>query len=196
MKKYFFLTFSLLLIALGLYTGYLIFSPKPKAKETVSSQSIVSMLKREGFLVTQTYIVNQQVKINNNTGKIFRDFFLGQEINAFGTMKVSTGVDLNKLTENDLIVESLVVKINLPGVEVQSAELLGDITLQNRQGILKRIIDNDDGYNAAYAALRTQAIGSATTSTLMVEARENTRKEIERLVKFAAPNREVVVNFK
>lgn len=195
MKKYLFLLFAFVLIGFGVYAGYLLFAPR-KSAVSVDSQSIVSMLKREGFLVTQTYIVNQQVGINNRTGQVFRDFFWGQDIVAFGNMKVSTGVDLNKLTDQDIRIEGDNVSVALPQVSVHSTELLGDITLQNKQGILKRIFDYDSGYNTAYQTLRSQAIAGATTTTLMMEAEENTRKEVERIIKLAIPNRDITINFK
>jgi hypothetical protein len=196
MKKYLYLIAIAVLIGVGVYAGFLIFSPKSPARTSIDSESIVSMLKREGFLVTETYIVNEQVKITSGTGNVFRDFFLGQDIVAFGTMKVSSGVDLQKLTLNDINVESTRVIVDLPPVEVKSVELLGDLTVQNRQGILKRIFDNNDGYNTAYQALKSQALDTANTSTIKVEAENSTKAEVERLIKFAAPGRNIVINFR
>lgn len=194
MKKYFYTGSVIILIGLGIYLGYLFFAPK-KSTPAISSSGIVSMLRQEGFLVTQTYIVNEQVKINNDTGNIFRDFFLGQEITAFGTMKISSGVDLEKIKESDILVTPGQISVKLPPIEVHGVELIGDLTLQNRQGILKKIFNYDDGYNTAYDALRTEALASAATSTIVLDAENSTRDEIARLIKLASPNVSVTISF-
>jgi hypothetical protein len=194
MKKYIYLISSILLLGIGLYSGYIIFSPKSPSNK-VDSQSIVTMLQRQGFLVTQTYIVNQQVNINNSTGSAFKDFFWGQDLTAFGTVKVSTGVDLNNLKSEDIVVGPSSVSVLLPPVTVNSAELVGNITLQNKQGIFKRIFDNDAGYNTAYQELRTRAIADATTSTIMAEAKESTKVQVTRLIQLVAPERQIEIKF-
>jgi hypothetical protein len=195
MKKYFYLFCAIILLCLGLYAGYVIFSPKSPTNK-IDSQSIVTMLQRQGFLVTQTYIVNQEVNINNSTGSVFKDFFWGQKLTAFGTIKVNTGVDLNSLKSEDISVSPSTITVSLPPVSVSSAELIGNITLQNDQGILKRIFDNDNGYNTAYQSLRTQALNDATTSTIRLEAEQNTRIQVARFINLAVSDREVQINFK
>ncbi len=185
----------LIVLALGLFIGYRIGRPTPPG-EQVSSQSIVQALKHEGFLVTETYIITQQIKIDRSTGSTFKDFFWGQDITAIGTMKTSLGVDLNKISPEDISVDTHKISITVPALEDHGVELIGDITLQNNQGIFKKVFDNDDGYNAAYTKLKEAALAAAQSDVVKNEAQENTKKEIERLIRLIAGDRTVEVIYK
>ncbi|MBI2037777.1 MAG: DUF4230 domain-containing protein [Candidatus Magasanikbacteria bacterium] len=185
----------LVIVAASLFVGYRLGKPNQPG-EQVSSQSIVQALKHEGFLVTETYIITQQITIDRSTGSAFKDFFWGQDIVAMGTMKASLGVDLNKISPEDITVDARTVTASLPSLEDHGVELIGDITLQNKQGIFKKIFNNDDGYNAAYAKLKEAALAAAKSDVVQNEAKENTKKEIERLVKLIAGNREVEISFR
>lgn len=185
----------LLVVVASLFVGYRFGRPNTPG-EQVSSQSIVQALKHEGFLVTQTYIITQQITIDRSTGSAFKDFFWGQDIVAMGTMKASLGVDLNKLSPEDIKVESHKVSIAIPNLENHGVELIGDITLQNKQGIFKKVFNNDDGYNAAYAKLKEAALAAAKSEPVQTEAREHAKKEIERLVKLVAGERQVEVSYR
>ncbi len=185
----------LCMLAVGGFVGYRLAKPAAKS-EAITSQSVVQALKHEGFLVTETYIITQQVKIDRSTGSSFKDFFFGQNITAIGTMKVSMGVDLNKLSPEDISIDSRTVLVRVPDLEQHGVELMGDITIQNTQGILKKVFDNDDGYNAAYTKLKEAALVAATSESVQTEAKENTAKEVERLVKLVAGDRQIEVRYR
>jgi hypothetical protein len=195
MKTKLFLLGFLIVLGIGLFVGYRLGKPK-QADEQVSSQSIVQALKHEGFLVTETYIITQQITIDRSTGSVFKDFFWGQDIVAFGTMKTSLGVDLSKLSLEDIKITGDTLSLTVPAIEDHGVELVGDISLQNKQGIFKKIFNNDDGYNAAYAKLKEAALATAQTDMVKLEAKENTRKEIERLVRLVAGDRRIEVNYR
>lgn len=195
MKYYLTLGLMIILFVLGIYFGYLIFQPKI-VKEQVNSQVILETLKNEGFLATQTYIFNQSVTIDKNTGIMWKDFFWGQEINASAVVEVNSGVDLTKLTADDIKLTANQINLTLPQIEVQSVELLGDIELRNSQGILKKIFDDDDGYNLALSKIKSEAQKAASDPKLVTQALTNTQKEITRLLHLAAPNLQVTIDFK
>lgn len=195
MKTKLLLVGFLIVLGMGLFVGYRLGKPK-QASEQVSSQSIVQALQHEGFLVTETYIITQQITIDRSTGSVFKDFFWGQDIVAIGTMKTSLGVDLSKLSLEDIKITADTLSLTVPAIEDHGVELVGDISLQNKQGIFKKIFNNDDGYNAAYAKLKEAALATAETDMVKLEARENTRKEIERLVRLVARNRRIEVNYR
>jgi hypothetical protein len=190
MKKYLLLIAAFILFFGGLFLGYRIFRPVPK--EVVTSNIILTALQSEGFLVSQNYIFNQTITIDRSTGSAFKDFFLGQTIEANANMKVSSGIDLKKMSEKDIAITDTKIQIILPQVETQSTELLGNIVLKNRQGILKKIVDNDDGYNAAFTKLKREAMKSVEVPELREEAKINAQKEIKRFVGFIDPQKEVI----
>lgn len=195
MKKFLLGSFIIILFLVGLYTGYLLFKP-PSQTIQVNSVVILTLLKNEGFLVTQTYIFNQMVTIDKSSGSEWKDIFWGQTVTASGNIKVSSGVNLTKLRPEDVAVKGQKITVTLPPIEEQSVEVIGDIMLQNKQGILKKVFDNDTGYNQAYAKLKQEAQIAAQKEDLQSEAEENARKQITRLVQFINPEKDVVVEFK
>lgn len=190
MKKYLLPIVALILFFGGVFLGYKIF--RPSAKEEVTSNIILTALQSEGFLVSQNYIFNQNITIDRSTGSAFKDFFLGQTIEANANMKVSSGVDLKKIMQEDVAVTDKEIQIKLPAVETQSTELLGNIILTNKQGIIKKIVDNDDGYNAALTKLKEESSKAVETPELRSEATQNAQKEIKKFLQFVDPQKEVI----
>jgi hypothetical protein len=193
-RKYLYLIFGIIILALGFYLGFLFFSPRQNESK-INSLLIFNKLQSQGFLITQNYILEQRVTIDNTSGQIWRDFFWGQKIEASAVMKVNLGVDLQKLSQNDVKVSDQ-IEISLPSIETQSVEIVSDINLQNQQGIFKRILNNDNGYNLALNQLKEQAKTAASQPEIVQQAQASTQKEIERLVRLIADNKEIKVNFK
>jgi len=59
--------FALIFLILGTYIGFVLFAPKPEQK--IDSQIILQELQSQGFLITQTYIIKQDIEIDNSTGQ-------------------------------------------------------------------------------------------------------------------------------
>ncbi len=176
----------------GLGIGYFLFKPAPAVK--VTSQVVLESLQSRGFLVTQSILAEQKITIENKTGNLWNDLIWGQKITASALMKTSLGVDLAKLSQDNIKVSGNQITITLPAVEVQSIELASDINLDNNQGILKTLLDNNDGYNDALTQLRSQAQQAATVEDVQTKARQGAEQEISRLIKFLLP--QAVVEFK
>ncbi len=191
MKKYLLPITALILFLGGLFVGYKIF--RPEAKEEITSNVVLTALQSQGFLVSQNYIFNQTITIDRSTGSAFKDIFLGQTIDANANMKVSSGVDLSKLRAENIRVTDKEIQITLPVVETQSTELLGNIVLTNKQGIIKRIVDNDDGYNAALTQLKSEAMKAAEAVELREEAKNNAQKEIKKFIQFIDPQKQITI---
>jgi hypothetical protein len=191
MKKYFFLIAALILFFGGIFVGYKVFHPAQK--EEITSNVVLTALQSQGFLVSQNYIFNQTITIDRSTGSAFKDIFLGQTIDANANMKVSSGVDLSKLRAENIRVTDKEIQITLPVVETQSTELLGNIVLTNKQGIIKRIVDNDDGYNAALTQLKSEAMKAAEAVELREEAKNNAQKEIKKFIQFIDPEKQITI---
>lgn len=192
MKKYILAGAALILFFGGLFLGYRIFRPVERA-QTVNSTVVLTALQSQGFLVSQNYIFNQSITIDRSTGSQFKDIFFGQTITADANMKVSSGVNLSKLTTDNMYVDAKEIRITLPPVETQSVEILGNIVLKNNQGIIKKVVDNDDGYNAALTELKKEANMAAQTEELRAEAFNNAVKEIKKFLNFIAPEKIVTI---
>jgi len=192
MKKIFtYAGVAVVILALGIIVGW--WGTKRVAEPRVTSQVILSALRDRGFLVTETYIFNENIKITNNSESFWRRLLWGQAIRAYGIAEVNLGVDLAKLGENDVEVSVDKVKVTIPEIEIFNSRLIGDISLENSQGILKRIFENDDGYNQATVEMIKQAEANATTPEMLATADAKAREEIQRLVSFIAKDKTVEV---
>lgn len=193
-KKYLLGALCLVLFGGGIYLGYRLFRPMQSTK--VTSETVLVTLKSEGFLVTQSYVFNQTVDINHSTGSQWQDIFWKQAIKASANVKVNSGVDLTKLTSEDVAIRSNQIAVILPEITISSTEIVGDVTVQNNQGIFKRVFDNDDGYNQALTEIKTQAMKAAVRDEVRAEARVSAEKQVKQLLQYVYPEREVVVSFK
>ncbi len=188
----FFIGFTIL-FAGGIYCGFRLFSSR--ASTIVNAEVILTNLKSEGFLITQSYVFSQSIEINKGTGSDWKDIFWKQKITASGNMKVSSGIDLTTLSTSSLSVGEEIV-ITLPAVTTHSAELLGPVVLHNEQGILKRLLNSEDGYNEATAQIKEEALKAAAAPELRQEAEENAKIQVERLVRYLYPSKKITVQIK
>lgn len=193
LKKYLFPLLGLVIFCAGFLLAYQVFKPTQEITE-VSSENVLTLLQGEGFLVSQSYVFQNTVEIEQSTGSVWKDIFWRQYVRAQAPMKVSSGVDLSKLDADDVIVAGDNVEIRLPDVSTYSVELIGQVELQNKQGLFKRVFDNDDGYNTALAELQREARAAAEEEVLRNEAREQAISEVSRLIRFLQPSKQISVS--
>lgn len=181
-----------MILALGIIAGW--WGTKRVAEPRVTSQVILSALRDRGFLVTQSFVYNENIKITNSSESFWHDLLWGQAIQAYGITEVNLGVDLAKLGEEDVRVEAEKITVSIPAAEIFNSRIVGDINLENKQGVLKRIFENDDGYNQAVAEMIKQAEKNATTPEMLVAANTKAQEEIKRLVEFFVKDKVVEVS--
>ena len=180
----------------GVYTGWRVFRPAAQPTSEVSAQVILTALRDRGFLVTETYIFDEPVTITKSSGSAFKDFFFGQKITARGAMEVNEGVDLAKLAVEDVSMQGDTITVTIPRASIFNSTLVGPLDVQNDQGILKRILENEDGYNEAMAELSKQAQAAASKPELLQKASNNAKDEIARLLGYVAQGKTVQVAIK
>ncbi len=181
----------LLLFAAGLYTGYRL-SDRPPERE-VNADVILTALRDSGFLVTQTYVFDQPITITKSSGSALKDFFFGQTITARGVMEVNLGVDLSDVSEEDVEISENGIVVSIPAAKVFTVRPIGDLQVDNQQGILKRLFEDDPGYNEALAELTRVAEEAATDPELLDRASRRAEDEIGRFLRYVAEGREVEV---
>lgn len=180
-----------LLFALGVYAGFRIFSPPPEPE--TDATFILTALHDRGFLVTQTYVFDQPVRIERGTGSAFKDLFFGQTITARGTMEVNLGIDLASVTAEDVSVGEGRVGVRIPKASLFNARLVGPLEVKNDRGVLKRLLEEDDGYNVALAELVKEAEAAATREELVSRATDRAKEDVGRMVGYVAPGKTVQV---
>lgn len=198
MKRYLLaLLLGLAGLVLGLAAGLVLplFRPAPQAV-TINSDSILTALRDQGFLVTQTYVFDEPVTITKSTGSAFQDFFVGQTIEARGSMEANIGVDLAKLDGKDVTVQDGHVTLHVPHPAVFNTRLVGPIEVKNSQGILKRLLEPNDGYNEALSALSKAAGDAATKPEIQTRAESVSIAELQRLVGLISPGSQAEIIWK
>ncbi len=192
MKKIFtYVGVAIVILALGIIAGW--WGTKRVAEPRVTSQVILSALRDRGFLVTQSFVFNEAIKITSDSESFWQQMLWGQAIRAYGIAEVNLGVDLAKLGDDDIKVEKEKVTVAIPAVEIFNSRIVGEISLENKQGILKKIFENDDGYNQAMAEMIKQAEANATTPEMLAAVDAKAREEIQRLVSFIVKDKTVEV---
>jgi hypothetical protein len=179
----------------GLALGYRLFHPSEQ-QTTVTSQVILTALRDRGFLVTQTYVFDEPVTITKSSGSAFKDFFFGQTITARGAMEANVGTDLAKLSENDIFVQGNTVTVSIPPASLFNVRPLGPIDVQNDRGLLKRLLENDSGYNEALAELTRAAEEAAKKPELLDRATTRAKEDIARLLGYVAQGKTIVIQVK
>lgn len=110
-------------------------------------------------------------------------------------MEANLGIDLAKLSESDVSVDGNNVTIHASGPSIFNTRMVGPIEVRNSQGILKRLLEPDDGYNQALAELERAANEAAAKPELIANAKKASEAELGRLVKLIAKDAEVTVEW-
>jgi len=177
---------AMLIFGAGVYAGWKAFAPRTTPQTNINAQTILTALHDRGFLVTQTYVFDTPITIERSTGSAFKDFFLGQTIEARGTMEVNMGIDLAQVKEENIAIDASAgtITITLPGATLFNTTLVGPVELKNRQGLLKRLLDSEDGYNDALSALSAAAEKMALKPELIQRADDRAREDVRRLLQY------------
>ncbi len=179
----------------GILLGRFVLSPAAGLQTTITSQSILTAMRDQGFLVTQTYIFDQPVTIKKSTGSAFKDFFVGQTIEARGSMEANIGVDLSGLDNQDVKITNGRITLSVPRPKIFNTRLVGPIEVRNSQGILKRLLEPNDGYNEALTALAQAAETAAQKEEIKQRAETVSVGELQRLMRLLAPGSDALIEW-
>lgn len=130
-------------------------------KMLVSSRSIYEKITSSALLTSKIAYINQKTTIEVNNESEWSKLLWGQTLTAEGLIKISVGINLDKIKETDIQVDNNVkiITITLPQAEILNTELEGDIVTTNQRGILKLLLENDTDadYNLALQKLKSEA---------------------------------------
>lgn len=188
------------LYSAGIYTGYKIFKPKPETKQMtiVNAQAILTALHDRGFLVSQTYVFDTPVTIEKNSGNALKDFFFGQTIEARGTMEVNLGVDLASVKQEDIVIDpaTSTIIVMIPKAKLFNSRLVGPIEVKNNQGVLKQLLNSDDGYNESLSLLSQTAEKAAQTDEMINRATDTAKDQLASILGYVAEGKRIQIEVK
>ncbi len=193
---YIVLSLSMILLAgLGFYAGWTVSRPAEYTRN-VDAQVILTALRDRGFLVTQTYIFDQPVTIEKTSGSALKDFFFGQTITARGAMEVNMGIDLANVSSDDVTIVDDAITIKIPEATLFNVRLVGPIEVENKQGILKKLLQDEDGYNEALSELSKIAEQTATQEEFVTRATDRAKEEVKQMLGYVAEGKSINVEIK
>ncbi|MBD3250991.1 hypothetical protein GF380_00730 [Candidatus Uhrbacteria bacterium] len=73
---------------------------------------------------------------------------------------------------------------------------MGPIEVNNREGIIKRLLDSDDGYNEALSQLSKTAEEMALREDLIERANDRAKDDITRILGYVAQGKTIKVKLK
>ncbi len=189
--SYIFSLIILLVFSIGSFVlGRLSVVQSDTKQETITKEIILEEIQSQYFVVTKTLFLDEDINITVSEGSEWKDFLWGKEISASGIVRIDVGVDLGKLTVDNIVVDKLnkEVTIEMPEASILDSSIFGDIEFETEKGIIKNISDliQDDesaDYNNAVAELIIAGEKTAgENSELMVEAENDTKSMIGLIV--------------
>jgi hypothetical protein len=157
---------------------------RPDTKVDLSRPSVIKEIRSLGNLETASYSIEKIVEAGQE-GNVFQDVLYGDRILLIAHGKVTAGVDLTNISDDDVSVSGSKLEINVPAPVILSSSLDNSKTkvYDRSQGILNR------GDKDLETEARTSAESSITTAAceagIFEEARENTIERIKQLFSFA-----------
>jgi hypothetical protein len=191
---------AIVFFSAGFFTARKIYTSKPQSTQitTISTQAILTALHNRGFLVSQTLIFDTPVTIDRSSGNAFKDFFFGQTIEARGTMEANLGVDLTGIKQEDIVIdqETNSITVTISKARLFNSRIVGPIEVKNNQGVLKRLLNSDDGYNESLALLSQTAEAAAQKDDMISRATDQAKEDISTLLGYVAQGKTVHVEVK
>jgi len=88
------------------------------------------------------------------------------------------------------------VTVKIPKTSLFNTRLVGPLEVNNEKGILKRLTDNDTGYNEALQMLSQEAEKAAQKPELVERADQRAKEDAARILGYVSGGKPVVVEFK
>lgn len=198
---YLLLIIIILIISSFFYGRYLGMEKNKLSEKEITSQIVLDRIKDQYFLVTKTMFYNDKIDIVATQNSGWKDFLWGEEITAYGIVRVDIGVDINKMNLSDIDVDAKqkTIKIILPQAEILDSSLDGDLDISTKKGIFNNIgslFSSDDGedYNMAVRELIQNAeYNAASNEEVNKEARNAAAQLIELIMNGLKIDYDIVV---
>lgn len=143
-------------------------------RENVTRDVVLERISKGFFAVTRTVYLDEEVKIDVQRASDWDEFLWGKSINASARVRADVGVDLEKLTRDDIEVSESqkLITIRLPKAEILDISLTEKLVVDTEGTILTRLFDSDR--NTDYKLAQAELI---STSRNLIAKDEQLLKE-------------------
>lgn len=185
------LKFIVILILIIIFTALLVIlirnpfaQPEKDTVIDLSRPSVIKEIQSLGNLETASYSIEKIVEAGQQ-GNAFEDLLYGDRILLIAHGKVTAGVNLTAVTEDNISISGNTLLVTIPPPIILSSTLDNSQTrvYDRKQGFLSR--GNKDLESEARLAAETSIRQGACDAGILEEARENAIKQIEKLFTFA-----------
>jgi hypothetical protein len=170
------------------------FISRPPTKVDTSQTAVVRQIQSLNRLETASYAVDKVITAGTD-GNAFQNLLYGDRILLVAHGTVVAGVDLSKVTNNDVKVSGSTLNVHLPNTEIFSTDLDQNQTkvFDRQQGLLSK--GDKDLESQARAAAVGQIAQAACSDGILQRAADEAKDRISqmyKLVGFATINVSVI----
>lgn len=197
-KFLFFLILILIALGAAFFVGR---NSVSQVDEKVSSRIILNSIQDQAFLVTKTLYLDEETTITIEDAGGLKGLLFGKELKARALVRSDVGVDLKKMTEENINIDSSknIITIKLPEATILTSGISGNVEVESSRGIwtsVKELFTNEsnDDYNRAVNELVSNAENAVRARTDVFDsARADTVKLISWMIEHTASEYRVEV---
>jgi hypothetical protein len=163
----------------------------PESRVNLDQSSVVLQIQSLNRLETTSFTIEKIIEAGTN-GNAFQNILYGDRILLIAHAEVIAGIDLSKLTDDDVRVDDKTLRITLPAPEILVSRLDNEKTrvYDRKSGLFAP--DNKDLESEARAAAESSIRKAACDGGILDTAGENARKAVAAMF-ISAGFEEVVV---
>ena len=114
----------LFILTIILISGiYFLLKPKKPSVTIKNGESVITQIRSLNRYESAEFTVEKVIEAGKNEDNAFKQVLFGDKILLIANGKVTGGIDLSKLSENDIKIEGSTVRLTLPAPEILVARL-------------------------------------------------------------------------
>lgn len=182
MIKYTIFAVAILLIGIGLWSIGNFFKKPNQYTYNMGSQTVIKELRSLNRLETASFTIEKIIDAGTS-GNALQEFLYGDRILLIAHGQIIAGIDLSKLTDNDVRISGSTITLTLPAPEILVTTLDNGQTrvYDRRQGLLSKGDKNLES-SARQVAVDT-ITDAACKGNILQHASDNARKQLMAFLK-------------
>lgn len=172
----------ILLVLASLVVLFIVFMRQSEFSVRMSKQTVIKEIRELRRLETASFTIEKVIDAGTD-GNRFQEILFGDRILLIAHGEVIAGIDLSKLTENDIVIQDKTLRMQLPKPEILVTRLDSDETrvYDRDQGLLSR--GNKDLESVARQEAEKAIRQAACEGKILDEAAKNARNQLTAIFK-------------
>ena len=174
----------LFILTIILISGiYFLLKPKKPSVTIKNGESVITQIRSLNRYESAEFTVEKVIEAGKNEDNAFKQVLFGDKILLIADGKVTGGIDLSKLSENDIKIEGSTVRLTLPAPEILVARLDNEKTrvYDRKLGYLTQ--GDEDLESVARLSAENSIRTAACEGGILQSAATNARNQLTALIK-------------